>query len=731
LNEKFESGESSTGSVHRRIKPNLSQDQNQVGCRKRNWFILHPTGEAVTLSLIILPNGHKTFRSSQSQSGEVLKTFAKEQIDVGGKILQISACFDVDEDNQQLRVDGFEGTRKYFVVVRTPTHCCVLMCSPKEIHETILSSNLKENKDHQHFCTGAFNFVEISRIDLREPIKSSLNSMHSSLSQMSPLSNVPIDVATRPLNTLIPNPFLESPSFAILGKSVDFAGHSPYRQKGANVVHHVVMSPIGPPSIRRHDISNLENISLIEFSNLHPAVLWSAGRSATPTRLRRGPYLERRPLYGYGHSLQSIDLRSNKANLLWSPSHAEYGVERLHSISGMMTDKFRPHLIYVSSLSAGGRIWQIDCRMPSRAIFSCTLPGLAEDSSDQPNPSGVYGCGTLMTWPLGGNLERDIHTENMHENRSGKLPILPCKPFLNVSKNSTSFGFHLYQEPTSLPRFQTINLECPTYVSNSGIFSGLSFSSTYCLPESSKESFVCGIAAFFSPTMSLFDRNSLDNFDGFKENLNISDSSQSICVVTATSKGDLIGQTLLQRNTEDVSTNVSTLGNLVGSSVLKVPYLNKSSQEVDLRTRNQKVELTWHLQNEYPTSGSSILQTHVSRRAHCRKFETVNFNQIPAYSDNDNIFQSGESWSKIKHPPSDTSMGHLNDDLQSNLPYIPSSYVLDYQNHLNKMIDNEENQNIKSNITDETESRSDLLHTSISTLEKFWQSSNDVKRENN
>ena len=60
---------------------------------------------------------------------------------------------------------------------------------------------------------------------------------------------------------------------------------------------------------------------------------------------------------------------------MWSPSHAQKLPERLHSVSGILPDGERDHVVTVSSLSAEGKAWQIDVCMPLRPICSWQLPG--------------------------------------------------------------------------------------------------------------------------------------------------------------------------------------------------------------------------------------------------------------------------------------------------------------------------------------------------------------------
>jgi hypothetical protein len=63
----------------------------------------------------------------------------------------------------------------------------------------------------------------------------------------------------------------------------------------------------------RHDISNVQSISQIEFSSDHPKVLWSAARSYVRPSLQAGYLRYKYPRLGHGYSLYSIDLRSNQS----------------------------------------------------------------------------------------------------------------------------------------------------------------------------------------------------------------------------------------------------------------------------------------------------------------------------------------------------------------------------------------------------------------------------------
>ena len=215
-------------------------------------------------------------------------------------------------------------------------------------------------------------------------------------------------------------------------------------------------------------------------------VLWSAARSEEKPRLYKGKGIHKRPVMGYGNQLYSVDLRCDKADLLWSPSRQEFMNDNIHSISGLLTDPTNPYSVYAKSISAGGQMYEIDTRMPHRTLFTWALPGLCDDLNSYLSPSGIYGPGVLMTQPL--NVVNSMKSIQ--------------SPILSVNQSSGVYGFQMYQRPSVRPRFQTQNLEMPmtTGLGTGADSTSFATGSSFSMSESNT---ICGIAAFYTPTLQI------------------------------------------------------------------------------------------------------------------------------------------------------------------------------------------------------------------------------------
>jgi hypothetical protein len=523
-------------------------------------FLFHPMGHSVTVTRINLPESKYT----PSVSCKKLPI-----VDVGDQVLQLTPSI----SSSNYSTSDCRGQCWSFIA-RT---------SLKIIFLLFESSGEHEATGH---CTVSFQLKRMTQIDLPK---------------IGDSSYIPLQLSVRAEKShpLI-SPYSTFASISGLDPS------SPYDESKTNVIHHIIVNESGVPQIKEHEIGNLHTISLLEFSGLHPLVLWSAARSIGTPPYIEGPFQARVPTAGYGHSLYSIDLRSSNATFTWSPSRMEFCMERVHSVSGIFPDACNPHYLYVSSISAGGKTWKIDCRMNSRSLCSWSLPGLCDDYKPTGSFAGVYGFGTIMTMPM-----CDAFTLNR------KQPL----PLLSQSKSPGSYGFQLLQEPNILPRFATQCLDlpacpdgivdCPQTFATSTVFKHA---------DSSPGSFMTGIAAFYTPLSLLLDEVSVDDL-GY----GLDPPSDLLCVLTATSIGDIYGHTLIENrnNVEKRSLRYDDLP--AGTSAIPVP----SNISIDRDGSDIQPQIClWHLSNTFPATSSSIMKQTDSKKSHCRSFITINHHHL-------------------------------------------------------------------------------------------------------
>lgn len=281
--------------------------------------------------------------------------------------------------------------------------------------------------------------------------------------------------------------------------------------------------------------------------------LWAAARSyvrpviTADLLVAAGPKQFRS---GHGSSLFSIDLRCNQATFQWSPSAEEFVTEGIHSVSGIKTDWTRENTVWASSVSAG-KTWEIDTRMPCRAINVWSLPGHCEDADATLPETGLHGAGTLYAQPF-------VSTDGD--------PTLMPRPMLSVGQSPGTFGLHLYQRPDTRPRFQTQSCECASSPSLQ-FFGQLSAatSSVYGLPDVSKGVFTCGLAAFRTSAFDFLSADSLRDL-GYSAK----DVSDVICSVCMTNKGDLYTHSLLESNAGYSRSRIFD-GLPIGASNLSIP----------------------------------------------------------------------------------------------------------------------------------------------------------------
>jgi hypothetical protein len=535
---------------------------------RRSWCLFHPIGELldrISVSNLIPPLGEgnggnvykpDTWRRMHEPRREKEKGLKQipNELDVGDTILEIKQCGSWEV-----------GSRGGIFIVRTSTHVNVLKVSAKKPvltgYEKVVARGLDDDYDDD-VCWGNYHIQEISRLDLR------------SLSRSFP-SYRPISVACHPKY----GNSMTSAKFA-------FVSHSD--RKEFNVIHHVMATEM-EPSIATHTIANLSCISLIDFTSTHPMCLWSAARSYVSPALASDSVYSK-PYFGRGSSLFTVDLRTDTATFQWSPSAEEFLTEGVHSISAIMTDWLKEQTVWVSSISAG-KTWEIDGRMPCRAVNVWSLTSSCDQCGTNVPANGENGDGILLTQPL----------QSCYGIRKDDLSF----PVLSVEKTPGAYGVHIYQRPQNRPRFQTKSLEC---IATPGLAfndkTSIATSSVFALPDVSNGVFTCGLSTL---------RTSLSQFlaDDELEQLGYSDKAaipSVLCAVTLTNKGDIYTHSLLEST--DTHTQSQRFADLpLGSSAIAIPdgMTDKASPEgANQRKVVGGMNLHLRLNNQYPTPFSAI-----------------------------------------------------------------------------------------------------------------------------
>jgi hypothetical protein len=505
------------------------------GNPKHSWCLLHPTGELldrVRLSYLHLPHaGGPT--ASLEHSKRALKRFTAMSLDV---------CeLDVDDSVRQLTQCG-----PTTFAARTTMHVVIFrvtMEAPKKEGENTAT------------CWGTARLHEIHRIDAR------------SISRDGP-SYRPRDVSAHPKYF---NSWTD-PKIAILYES----------DRGArNVIRHVLAGQTLRST--EHVITNLQDIFEVDFSSHHPMVLWAAGRSYVRPVLVADHLSNNSKQFrsGHGSSLFSVDLRCNQATFQWSPSAEELVMEGIHSVSGIMTDWVKENRVWVSSVSAG-KTWEIDARMPCRAINSWSLPGSCDDCVTNLPATGLHGAGTLLAQP-------SICPATCNS--------LTPRPILSVGKSPETFGMHVYQRPDIRPRFQTQSVECASCPGLAVLGKmSVATSSIYALPDVSDDVFTCGLAPFRTPESSFFAPGVLADL-GYSEK-----GGGVICAITMTNKGALYTHSLLESTAGHTRSKLYE-GLPLGSSALAVPEGAKEPPN-----GLDGLGLRISLQNDFPVPSRAIFK---------------------------------------------------------------------------------------------------------------------------
>ncbi len=621
------------------IKQNINQtnDESDYNNDDPNYFLLHPRGQCVSVSPLILPHGAPKVSSTRHFDDDGRDRYDTE-VDVGGRILQIDACFDGSQYAKNNLLTPVGNENSCYFIVRTPMHCSFVMCSFKHLNlckehhqkqkgrKSIRDKDVDE-LDTTKLCSGLYEIQEIQRVCFDS---STDDGKFYELLHMTTKCNSPTSFGVCTSFAIVSNPIIKGNGSKYLNT-----------RKETNIIHHVQINDTSSSKVQQHCISKLHNISQIEYSSRHPMVLWAAARQpAVNSSLLIGKGSYRRPMMGYGNSLYSIDLRCNQSNFMWSPSQQEFMMDGIHSISGLLTDSSQPNTIYAKSLSSGGRLYEIDIRMPCRTIFTWDLAGLSDDFTASLSPFGIYGSSVLMTRPI--NL--------VDSSSSIQLPVL-C-----ANQNPGAYGIQLFQRPWAMPRFQTSCLDMPM---TSGLGSGKLYrnnSDNTCFATStsfqiSESDPLCGLVSFYTNLSTVC--NDFNDID-YKEY-----PAKALCVISATSVGDLCSHTLIATPANEERHEQIVEGNRVGSCAVKIPRvdINMSNATGNEHSTVSKCnDLCWTLKNWFPVNSQSISKQHVASRSECRKFQAVPLQKIPQQKNKSSRIVDHDILS-LNHPPSETYMG--------------------------------------------------------------------------
>jgi len=501
--------------------------------------LLHPVGalqDRVRLSFLSLPRGRRIFGQKEPRFS------VPEELNMGDRIRQLEQC----------------GSDPYRVVVRTSQ--CVIVLSVKFVkprrEEPLLDGE----------CWGNADLKLLHRIDHRTMWRSQA-------------SFRPIDVACQPRYGV--GGFAPSKIAVAYESSVG----------DRNIIHHIQAGEESLTS-QKFSITNLREIYEIDFASHNPMILWAAALSYVRPALTSS-YTHKRPRIGHGSSLYSIDLRSKSntaATFQWSPSAEDFLPEGIHSISSLLTDWKKPHCVWVSSTSAG-KTWELDMRMPCRAVNTWSLPHTGDQVGATLPTTGLYGAGTLFVPPPPSSSSS--FSNAVQSGIGGDHFSLSC-PSLSVGKSPGTYGMHLYQRPRFEPRFQTRSIECTASPALSGLGAvSVATSSTFALPDVSDRVFTCGLAAFRRPFSTY-----LEATDHYEE----TELRSVLCAVSLTSKGDIYAHSMLESQaSRRQSRNFDGLP--VGCSILPIP----GGKDTSFDSTGSWNTLRISLSNDFPVPSQSVV----------------------------------------------------------------------------------------------------------------------------
>jgi len=520
-------------------------------------FIVYPVGDnlsSLAISKLSLP------RSSPCRGGQ-----QRREVDIGGRVLQISLCG---------AARTMDSPNSFCIVARTSQYCSVIY-----VKSTMKASVVEDE------CPIEYHMREETRIDLRTPSAS----LHPSY--------LPVSLSCDPKST---DSCFTSPTFAIISR--DCAGKS-------TTIHRVVLRR--EPVVKGHSLSSsLSDISLCEFCSDDRMGVWVAARSRVMPKLSTG-FSNGGTVTGYGHSLFRIDLRDDSSSLVWSPSHAEFISEGLHSINGLMSDTTNEHVVWVSSSSAC-KVWALDVRHKlAKVVVSWSLPLLSDDFGSQLSLTGIYGAGVLMSQPISTSSSSDRNRDASIQNSQ------PSPPMFSLKKDPNSNALCMYQFPCVRPRLGTQPLESVgfQYIPNTYYASSIARSAIFPLPDVAGSIFNVGLAAFHYSSKTCLSNKQFGHLCYQTKPVNV------IYVITMTSIGDLYCHSLLETNGAEETLARQYHGLPVGTKAIPVPG------DVEVKTSNTG-NLSVSLSNEFPIPSNAFTPYMVREAGDCCTYKSYDIGDI-------------------------------------------------------------------------------------------------------
>jgi len=313
---------------------------------------------------------------------------------------------------------------------------------------------------------------------------------------------------------------------------------------------------------------------------------------------------------GYGHSLFRIDLRNDSSSLVWSPSHAEYLTEGLHSISGILPDANREHVLWVSSSSAC-KVWALDVRYKSaKVVVSWSLPSLCDDFGAQIAVTGIHGGGVLMSQPIPSCMPNDQTADSP----------LNCQPpaMFSLKKDPNSYAVGVHQFPSAMPRFHAKPVESSGFQDVSKLkydVSSIARSAIFPLPDVSDGVFNIGLVTLQCSSKTALDNKQLIQL-GYQ-----TPPTNTTYVISMTSIGDIYCHSLLETNAMEETTARQFAGLPVGTKAVPVP-----GKIEKMTTSPHHMRLT--LSNGYPVPSCAITPYVIRELDDCCKFKSFEIEDI-------------------------------------------------------------------------------------------------------
>jgi hypothetical protein len=560
-------------------------DASTIPAANQSSFLVHPVGErlsSVKVDKLIMPRDDNGDDTPQNKSSNA--------IDVGGTILQIAIC-GMGVTGNVKRMNQEEDCQSECLVVRTSRYCAVILAKAGSMNNMDEGASRSDSNDDEEEsvaislssvkrgrrCSTSFELMELSRIDLCAPATQP--------------SYLPVYVTCDP--KVIFSPFA-NPSFAILSRS----NHDQMMISGdidCTTIHEVVQFG-EESSVKKHTISLLANISLIEYHASEMSVLWAAARATNVPKPYNKDTDDSSGVLrgGYGHSLFKINLRNDSASHVWSPSKAEYTAEGVHSINGIMHDLRYEHIVWVSSSSAC-KVWAVDIRHNAASVVMCfSLAQLSDDFGPELGVAGIYGAGMIMTQPPSFHKfsEEDDCRGGSSDDQQQQLQDIPPTMF-GVKKDPNAYSLHAYQLPTNLPRFHTMPLEGCSFVEAPVVkysTSCVARSAIYPLPICSDKTFQVGLT-----TLRCSSNSALRKAD-WKDKLGYDDAPDIIYALTMTSVGDVYCHALLECDSRREVQARHKEGMPVGAAAILVPLEKERIDEISADGGSLRISLS----NDFP-----------------------------------------------------------------------------------------------------------------------------------